>query len=190
MKRLLEVIRDDRLYAFYVLALATGLRRGELLALNWDCVDLDNDVIYIKKTLQSIKGQGIVVGEPKSEKSRRPVVLPDFARAVLWEHKARQTVASDFVFCTSMARRSAPRNVTRHFKSVLKKAGLPETIAHPRPAAYVCEFHVFPKCPPQKTSQVIAGHASFSTTMDVYGHLMPGAQRDAAKKMNKMFEEI
>lgn len=116
VKRLLEVLKDDRLYAFYVFDLATGLRRGELLALTWDCVDLDNGVVYVKKTLQSIRGQGLVIGEPKSEKSHRPVVLPDFARAVLVDHKAKQTVQSNFVFCTSKGTPFGPRNIIRHFK--------------------------------------------------------------------------
>jgi integrase len=54
VKRLLGVLKDDRLYAFYVIASAAGLRRGELLALTWECVDLDNDMIYIKRRLQFI----------------------------------------------------------------------------------------------------------------------------------------
>jgi integrase len=189
VKRLLEVLKGDRLYAFYVVALATGLRRGELLALTWDNVDLDNDVVYVRKTLQSIRGQGLVIGEPKSEKSRRPVVLPDFAHAVLTDHKAKQKVQSRFVFCTSKGTPFGPRNIMRHFKKMLKKAELPNTIRiHDLRHTFV-SFMLSQNVPP-KDVQVIAGHASFSTTMDIYGHLMPGAQREAAKKVDKMFEDV
>jgi len=187
VQRLLGVLKGDRLYAFYVVTLGCGLRRGEALALTWDCIDLDNELLQVKKTIQSIKGQGLVISEPKSEKSRRLIVMPDFVVQVLRDHQAKQVVESDFIFCTSVGTPFTPRNVVRHFKKALKKADLPQTIRlHDLRHTFV-SFMLAQNVPP-KDVQVIAGHTSFSTTMDIYGHLMPGAQREAAKKMDKLFD--
>lgn len=186
VQRLLKVLKDDRLYSFYVVSLGCGLRRGEALALTWDAVDLENGTSYVKQIIQHIIGQGLVISEPKSEKSRRVVVMPDFVKEALTEHKKNQTVESGYVFHTSKGTPFYPRNIVRHFKRTLDKAGLPSTIRlHDLRHKFV-SFMLSQNVPP-KDVQVIAGHASFKTTMDIYGHLMPGAQREAADKMDKLF---
>ena len=68
--RLLEAARGDRLEALYVLALSTGMRQGELLALKWDDVDLECGVLRVRRTLTH-KDKAFVLGEPKTKKSRR-----------------------------------------------------------------------------------------------------------------------
>jgi integrase len=184
VQRLLGALKDDRLYSFYVVALGCGLRRGELLALTWDCVDLDNGLLYVKKSLQAQKGKGLVSGEPKSPSSRRTIAMPDFVKNALASKE--KVVESPYVFCTSKGTPFSPRNIVRHFKSVLKKANLPQTIRlHDLRHTFVS--YMLSQNVPVKDVQVIAGHADFSTTMDIYGHLMPGAQKEAAKKMDGLF---
>jgi integrase len=186
VKRLLEVLEGDRLYSFYVVSLGCGLRRGEALALTWDAVDLENGTLYVKQIIQHIIGQGLVISEPKSEKSRRVVVMPDFVKEALITHKNNQVIESEYVFHTSVGTPFYPRNIVRHFKKNLDKAGLPNHIRlHDLRHTFV-SFMLAQNVPP-KDVQVIAGHASFKTTMDIYGHLMPGAQQEAAKKMDKLF---
>ena len=183
VKLLLDVLKDDRLYAFYVVALGCGLRRGELLALTWDCVDLEKGEIYVKKSLQAQTGKGLVIAEPKSRASYRIVAMPNFVKQTLL-HKVC-IVESPYVFCTSKGTPFGPRNIVRHFKRALLKAGLPETIRlHDLRHTFVSFMLQYV---PPKDVQVIAGHADFSTTMNIYGHLMPGAQQEAAKKMDKLF---
>jgi integrase len=187
VQRLLEVLKDDRLYAFYVLCLGCGLRRGEALGLTWDSVDLNEGILYVKQIIQHIVGQGLVVSEPKSEKSKRVVAMPSFVKHALIDHRNKQTIESDYVFCTSVGTPFYPRNVVRHFNNVLKKAGLPSSIRlHDLRHTFV-SFMLSQNVPPTDV-QVIAGHASFKTTMDIYAHLMPGAQREAAEKMDKLFD--
>jgi site-specific recombinase XerD len=98
---------------------------------------------------------------------------------------ATRKVQSQYVFCTSKGTPFGRRNVLRHFKVILERAGLPTTIR-----IYDLR-HTFVSYPlaagtPASDVQKIAGHASFSTTVDIYGHLMAGAQKDAAKKMNAL----
>ncbi len=184
VRSLLNNLKGDRLYAFYVVLLGCGLRRGECLALTNDCVDLENGLIYVKKSLQAVKGKGLVLGEPKSESSHRVVAMPDFVKAALQNRE--RVVESPYVFCTSKGTPFGPRIIVRHFKKTLKKAGLPESIRiHDLRHTFV-SFMLAQNVPP-KDVQVVAGHADFSTTMDIYGHLMPNARQEAAKKMDKLF---
>jgi len=74
----------------------------------------------------------------------------------------------------------------RHFKTILKRAELPEVIRiHDLRHTFVS--YLLSQNTPPRDVQEIVGHASFSTTMDIYGHLMPGAKRDAARKMDHFF---
>ena len=116
------------------------------------------------------------------------IVMPEFVKQALIEHRNNQVVESEFVFCTSKGTPYIPRNVLRSFKRTLEKAGLPKTIRiHDLRHTFV-SFMLSQNVPP-KDVQEIAGHASFTTTMDIYGHLMPGAHQEAAKKMDKLFQQ-
>ena len=181
VKELLAVLRGDRLYGYYVVLLGCGLRRGEGLALTWDCVDLDNGVIYVKKTLQAQKGKGLVLGEPKTESSIRVIGMPDFVKDALLNQPRFPN--SPFVFYTSNGTPFGPRNIVRHFKKALKKAGLPETTKLHDCRHFFVSYLLSQNVPP-KDVQVIVGHADFKTTLSIYGHVMPGYHQDAAKKMD------
>jgi integrase len=129
-----------------------------------------------------------VVGEPKGDRSRRKVALPDFTRRVLAEHLATRKVQSQYVFCTSKGTPFSPRNVLRHFKVILERAGLPTTI-HIHHLRHTFVSYQLAAGTPASDVQKIAGHASFSTTVDIYGHLMDGAHRESAKKMDALFTD-
>lgn len=90
-RRLLETAQGDRLEALYVLAVHTGMRRGELLGLKWEDVDLDGLVIRVRRTLTHTEnGRKLALGEPKTKKSRRTVRLTPRAVEALQRHRARQ----------------------------------------------------------------------------------------------------
>jgi integrase len=72
--RLLQAIRGERLEALYVLAVTTGMRQGELLALRWQDVDMENTTLSVRRTLTRNGGR-IAIGEPKTKKSRRSIRL-------------------------------------------------------------------------------------------------------------------
>ena len=63
-----KVAKDDRMFPLYVVAIGTGLRRGEILALTWDYFDPINGTLQVKQNLQQVKGNGLIIGEPKSER--------------------------------------------------------------------------------------------------------------------------
>jgi integrase len=84
-RRLLDAARGDRFEALYVLAVATGMRQGELLALRWHDVDLENASISVRRTLTRDGGR-VAIGEPKTKKSRRSIRLTTQATEALKEH--------------------------------------------------------------------------------------------------------
>jgi integrase len=88
-RELLEAASGDRLEALYVLAIHTGMRRGELLGLKWADVDLENVTIRVRRTFTH-KGTGYVLGDTKTKKSRRTVRLTERAVEALKSHRARQ----------------------------------------------------------------------------------------------------
>src|SRR6476620_7385460 len=92
-ERLFEVISGERLEALYVLALMTGLRRGELLALRWDGIGLGSRQLHVCGAMQRVNGKRRG-GEPKTSSSRRTVVLPRLAVRHLHEHKKRRTLSA------------------------------------------------------------------------------------------------
>jgi integrase len=122
--RLFDVINGERLEALYVLALTTSLRRGELLALRWDDIDLGSRQLHVRRALQRIDGKLEVV-EPKTSSSRRTVVLPRHAVRHLHEHKKRQDAERQalgeawrdhgLVFASSIGTPVEPRNVNRRW---------------------------------------------------------------------------
>ena len=133
-KRLLDVIDGERLEALYVLAMTTGLRRGELLALRWDDIDLGSRQLQVHRAMQRVNGKLQIV-EPKTSSSRRTVVLPRFAMRHLQEHKKRQDAERQalgdawrehgLVFASSIGTPIEPRNVNRRWDELRRKAGLP-----------------------------------------------------------------
>jgi integrase len=89
-RHLLEVARGSDMEALLLLAVTSGMRRGELLALRWDDVDFMNGVIYVRRSVGRIVGRGFVETEPKTRSSRRKIALPDEVLVVLKMHRERQ----------------------------------------------------------------------------------------------------
>jgi len=181
----LGVIKEDPLYPLYVVFLSTGLRRGEALGLKWENVDLVEGIISVKGIITSIKGK-TVWGETKTASSRRIVALPEFTKSVLIDHKLKQTVESEYVFCTSKGTPYSPRNILRHFKKMAGIAGLPpNTTIHS--LRHFFTSYALSQNVPVKDVQAILGHADARFTLNVYAHLLEGSQVEAAKKINKLF---
>jgi len=116
-------------------ALTTGMRRGELVALHWSDVDLEKGVLQVRYTLSRVHGMSYVEGEPKTKKGRRKILLPGVVVEALREHKTRQGRARvkmgdrwkeyRLVFCYIYGSFFNPDHVWYLFKRLLKAAGLP-----------------------------------------------------------------
>lgn len=189
----LDVAKQDRLAAVFTVAVALGLRQGEVLGLRWQDVDLDRRTLTISFALQRLGGgKGLALVEPKTAESRRTIMLPDYAVAALREHRTRQLqerlLAGDkwkdqgFVFTTRVGTPLDPRRVQSKFKKLLDQAGLPDMRFHD--LRHTCASLLLAQGVPARMIMEILGHSKISTTMDLYSHILPTLQTEAAAKMD------
>lgn len=201
----LAAAAHDRLDALYVLALTTGLRQGELLALHWADVDLDAGVLHVRGTLHRVPGvsvsavgekSGLVISDPKTSHSRRPVRLSAVAVDALRAHRARQNEERlvlgeawhdlDLVFTNSIGRPCEARNVIRKsYKPLLERAGLPYVKFHAlrhTAASLLLSQGIHPAIVMQ-----MLGHSTISMTVDTYSHVTLDMQQPAADAMDRLF---
>jgi integrase len=184
VKIFLGAVRDDPLYALYVLAISTGMREGEILGLMWEDIDFFSGTIHVHHSLQPITGKGLVLMEPKTEKSKRSIAVPGFTLDALWDHKEKTGGTEGFVFRTLKNTPIYSRNLTYYFKKHLRDNHLPNIRFHDlrhTAATLLLSEGVHPK-----VVQEMLGHARINITLDIYSHLMPDIQKEAAEKMNDM----
>jgi integrase len=189
-RQLLEAARGDRLEALYVLAIHTGMRRGELLALKWADVDLDLATVRVRRTLtRGEDGRGYVVGAATKSGKGRHVRLTPSAVEALKRHRARQAKEKlkvgglyrdqDLVFAGEGGNPINPSNLrNRSFKPLLERAGLPRITFHD--LRHTCASLLFQRNVHPKLVQELLGHASVAITLDTYSHMLPGMGSEAA----------
>jgi integrase len=191
------VAKEDRLFAAYVLAVTTGLRRGELLGLCWDSVDLEHGVITVRRQLLALKNGPTLEETTKSESGRRSIVLTDDAIRELKAHRKRQAQEklllgeayqdNGLVFCREDGTPLRPEEFTKRFQRWLAKAGLPKVRLHDlrhTHASLLLARGVHPKIVQERL-----GHSSISITLDLYSHLTPGLQEAAAATLNGLLSK-
>lgn len=199
-QRLLEAARGDRLEALYTLAVSTGMRLGELLALTWRHVHLDTGKLQVVASLQRVGAEGDVgngwrVGEPKTPRSRRQITLSRVAVEALRAHRVRQLSERmaagaawqehDVVFCNEIGLHLDGTSVTRYqFRPLLVKAGLPRRRFHDlRHTA--ATLMLLGNVPPKVVSETL-GHSTIAITLDTYSHVLPDMQAQAAGVMDAL----
>lgn len=191
-RRLLDVAKGDRLEAFLVLALSTGMRSGELLGLTWRAVDLDRGAISVVASLQPT-ATGLELLDTKTNRSRRVIEIEPRVVAALRRHRAAQEmerrVAGDawtghvgLVFTTPSGEPVDGRVLIRKwFRPLLKKAELPPVRIHDLRHSYASIALARGVHP--KVVQEALGHSTIAVTLDLYSHVVPSLQREAAKEM-------
>jgi len=193
-RRFLSAVKGERLEALYSVALSIGLRRGEILGLRWQDLDLDAAQLSVVQAAQRIRGEGIQFSPPKTDRALRSVNLPSPLVASLRAHRKVQLEErlkeggrwQDFglVFTSSIGTPIEPRNLDRHFKRMLKKAGLADMRFHDlrhTAASLMLAANV-----PARTIMEILGHSRISVTLDTYSHVMPPAMLEAADKISEV----
>jgi integrase len=187
-KALLAAAVDDRLEALYVLALTTGMRLGELFALEWKNVDLHAGFLAVRHTLMELAGTHRL-SEPKTAKSRRKIELPKLAIDALWKHKAKALTAGHtdgFVFraVTGGALRRG-HFYEKDFKPLLAKAGLPRATRF-HDLRHTAATLMLAGGEHPKIVQELLGHSNISMTLGTYSHILPTMQREAVDRLGAM----
>jgi integrase len=200
-KQFMEAVKGHRLEALYKLALATGMRRGEIMALTWDCIDWKNKSISIKGSISRVKDPdtGITAlrySEPKTKSGRRQVpILPNMI-PVLLAHKERQGAEKaeagsawnlrNLVFCSNVGTVIEPRRVCTTMNKITDAAELPRFTFHALRhtfATRMLEANV-----PAKVVQDVLGHADVTLTLNTYSHVIGSTAHEQMAKINGLFQ--
>lgn len=183
---LLQTARGEEYEALYVLALTTGCRQGELLALQWSDIHFDKMALRIEATLTEDDKGRLVRTPPKTVKSRRIIDLPKCAIDALREHRRRTGTISGFVFQDRTGGPLRKSNfIRRNFHPLLKKAGLPRVPFHS--LRHVANSLLYALGVNLHVLADRLGHSTIRTTADHYSHVFVGAQRAAADKVDSIF---
>ena len=197
----LEYAKESRFYSAYILALNTGLRRGEILGLKWDCIDFEKATLSVRENAVITK-DGIKLSKPKTKSSIRTIPIPQSALKELKRHQIKQLEYKKFqmrgayeehelVFPNEFGRLMDPHNFARNFEGIMKRIkkenkDFPDITLH-------CLRHTFATLSlesgiPAKTIQEILGHSTISMTLDLYSHVTEKMKFEASEKINQIYE--
>jgi integrase len=196
VRRFLDSITGSRLEALYVLALALGLRQGEILGLRWEDIDLGASKLDIRYALQRI-GRTYVLVEPKTKRSRRMISpLPEVVIAALTDHKERQDQERDalgprwlnaqgLVFTTAYGAPLSGSVVTHDFQDILRRADLPRIRFHD--LRHTAISLLGEQGVPPRVVMDLVGHSNIGTTMNIYSHVVRSLRKEAAAAADRAF---
>lgn len=197
--RFLEVAKENRLYPAFLLALASGLRLGELLGLRWQDVDWQRGGISINQALQRVRGRKgqktyLAFLPPKTKAGRRFIPLPEEALKALKRWKATQAEEKlaagplweehGLVFTTEHGRPIDPRNFTRKFYNLVKKAGTEHFNFHALRHTFATRLLELGEHP--KVVQELLGDSQITVVLDTYSHVLPHIKEQAAARLNEI----
>ena len=182
MQRLLIQAKEDGCYELLLLELSTGLRRGEILALQWDDLNFNTGALRVERQVHRVKGT-LVVSQPKTNSSNRTVILPSPVLKVLKEY--RQTVTSRWMFPSPVMEDSPldPASVRKRLQTVLERAGCKKVRFHDLRHTFATT--ALEHGMDTKTLSTIIGHVSTSTTLNIYAHVTDEMRRTAAVKIDR-----
>jgi len=192
--KLLSAIKESSYHLFYYTLLLTGLRRGELLALRWKDLDIDSACIYVVHSLHRLDDGSIIIKGPKTSRSRRPVDLPSSLAMLLSHHRVqveaerivmgKSLTEDDFVFSHADGTPFNPNTVSHTFSKIAARAGISHLRLHDLRhihATLLLKVGIHPRVVQERL-----GHSSIATTLDIYSHTVPGLQKMAAERLDKL----
>lgn len=207
-KTLLDAANGSRLYALFVLALATGMRQGEMFALKWSDIDLKKGILSIQRTVANDYGRVAVsspsavdsTNSPKTKSGRRRIDLPETATKALLQHKKKMLAEGhvNWVFCDASGGLLRRSNFSRRqWKPLLTEANkkLPEGKRIPSRFRFHDLRHTAASLrllqgDHPKVIQELLGHSKIAVTLDLYGHVMPSLQPASAKRMDRTLARL
>jgi integrase len=210
---LVTAAQGDKLEALYVLALTSGLREGELLGLRWKHVDLHRGRITVAATLQGAvprpkpgvelaedapKPGTPILGDPKTDKSKRTVAIPQMTVDLLSDHRIRQLRQREeagtrwqehgLVFTNDKGHPIDARNLRkRSFPALLERASLAPIRFHD--LRHTCATLLMAAGVPVKAISEMLGHSDITTTLRIYAHVLPEMHEQAAMVMDGLFRK-
>jgi len=195
-RTLMRYMRGHRLEILLTMAVVTGMRRGELLALRWADIDFERGSLRVLHSVSLIAKYGYVEGKPKTAAGKRTISLPAFFIDMLKQHRVQQAESQeaaehwedrDLVFPNLVGGYLHPNHMGDAFRKLLKDAGLPPMHFHD--LRHSAATILLAKGVNIKVIQELLGHSDIAITLRVYGHLLPSMQGDAVETWEDVFGE-
>lgn len=197
---LLKAVEGDRFEILYKVTVFTGMREGEILGLQWDCIDFEAGTITIRRQLQKEKKKGGVhyLSDPKNSKPR--TIKPARAVMQLLQHRRAQQCADqlragelwdnpwNLVFTNETGRHLVAGTVYKDFKRKAAEIGLPDARFHDLRHSYAVA--ALQAGDDVKTVQGNLGHHTASFTLDVYGHVTEKMKQQSADRMEAFIKSV
>lgn len=181
---------------YLLILLFTGIRRGELAGLNWSDIDLEKETLSIERAYIYIDGYGLILKEPKTKSSKRVIAIPNLLTTQLKEFKkwvdeekimhGDRWKESEAIFTGNTGERVYPQTFNNWLDDILIVIGLRHFSVHSIRHTNIT-LQIMAGVPLTIVSGR-AGHARTSTTADIYTHFMKSVDRQAAEKLNAIFE--
>lgn len=192
VRKFLEVAKEDRYYIAFLLAITTGMRKGEILGLRWKDIDFEKNTLSVRQTFARAE-KGHDFQEPKSSSGLRSIALPPGTMEALRLHKVQQAKEKlkagslyqdmGMVVATSHGTPVLSRNLDRTWFRLMEKAGVSRIRFHDlrhTHATLMLKNGVHPKIVSERL-----GHSNISITLDTYSHVLPGLQEAAARQFDE-----
>jgi len=189
----LEAAKKTLYYPLFYTALFTGMRRSELLALRWQDVDLLFCQVHISRSLHHLRDGSMVFRATKTAKGRRMIALTPSTALMLGKYRENQEAAratlgiplkdDDLVFSHFDGTPLLPDTISHAWTKIVEHAGLKNFRLHDARhthASLLLKQNVHPKIVQERL-----GHATISTTLDLYSHVAPGLQEAAARRFDE-----
>jgi integrase len=193
VRTFLEGVKHHRLYAAYLLAVTTGMRRGEILGLRWADVDLEAQRVAVRQTIVPVNYE-LVVGEPKTPRSRRLISVDGMTATALHAHRRRQAAEKlvfgvgyhdqDLVFAREDGRPTHPDYFSQTFDRSVARLKLPRIRLHDLRHTHAT-LGLASGIPAKIISERL-GHANVAFTQDVYMHALPEFDQRAASQIARL----
>jgi integrase len=194
--RLLEAVAGTPYGLAAAIALGTGMRRGEILALRWSDLEGDLSVAYVQRSVHPTR-EGLAYELPKTKRSRRAVMLPEYLRLMLQSQReaqagrreaTRSNVQHNLVVDDADGEPMHPDSLSGGWRRTLRHAGLPPVRFHDLRHAHatlMLQQGIHPKIVSERL-----GHSSIGITLDTYSHVLPSMQAEAAKAVHEIFGAV
>jgi len=198
IKLFLITIKDHRLEALFHVAIKTGMRQGEIFGLMWTDIEWEKGYLRVQRQAQRFKGQGMLFVPPKTKAGRRTIPLGVDLLKMLREHREKQEVLKtkigcnwhdkNLIFPSKTGNPLSESNLLKEYKNLLEASGLPKMRFHD--LRHTAASVMLNRGVPLLVVSRILGHSKPSTTLDIYGHLIPVLHEEIGDQIDRWLAPI